>query len=371
MGERDRQEDGTVWRRILVANLQALLRRLAEMEPGDLPVLSIYLDMRPQTTGEDPVRREGLIILKDRLTEIEKTFLPRGPKLDSFREDAARIQDYLNREFPPEAQGLAVFACAGRQVFETVEASAAFDNQVTAGPTPDLFQLARHADDLETAVVALVDTNTARIFVTRQGWLQEVGGPDDDNKYYGKRQVGGWSQSRYQRFTDDVRAKFAGEVAGEIDRLVQRVGASHVILAGDEVAIPHLRDALPRRIKDLVHEETLRIDMRAPQAEVQSQVAPLLLAVEADESRSLAERLIEAVRANSLGVSGVKATRRALEQGRVDTLLIDQQADLDEETRGELVRLAATTSSHVEVVEGHEPFLRLGGVGALLRYRYD
>ena len=30
------------------------LRQLAAMEPGDLPVLSVYLDLRPQATGETP-----------------------------------------------------------------------------------------------------------------------------------------------------------------------------------------------------------------------------------------------------------------------------------------------------------------------------
>ena len=39
--------------------------------------------------------------------------------------------------------------------------------------------------------------------------------------------------------------------------------------------------------------------------------------------------------------------------------------------RGELVRLAVNTSGRVEMVEGHEAFARLGGVGALLRYRLD
>ncbi len=341
------------------------------MEPGELPVLSVYLDMRPQATGEDPTVRSGLIVLKDRLREIEKTFLPRGDDLDSFRADAARIEEYLAQDFPPEAHGLAIFACAGRRLFETVVVSVGFDNQVTVGPAPDLFQLARLLDEQETAVVALVDTNTARLFVTRRGWLQEVGGPDDDTKYYGKRAVGGWSQARYQRHTDEVRASFAREVAAELDTLTERVGATRVILAGDEVAIPHLRAALPRRVADLVHGEVLRLDIRTAPDAVKEEIDPLLAAMEAEDAHSIADRLVGAVRGDGLGVAGLRRTRAALERGQVDTLLIDPAADVEEETRGELVRLAATTSSAVEVVEGHEPFRRLGGVGALLRYRDD
>ncbi len=44
-------------------------------------------------------------------------------------------------------------------------------------------------------------------------------------------------------------------------------------------------------------------------------------------------------------------------------------APIDETTRNDLVRLATLTGATVEVVEGHADLLRLGGVGALLRYR--
>ncbi len=354
-----------------MADYRALLRRLAEVEPGTPPLLSAYLDMRPHATGEAPSVRSGLVVLKDRLRELEKTFPPRGPDLASFRADAARIEAYVAGDFPPEAHGLALFACAGRDLFEVVEASGPFENRVTLGPDPDLFQLARLLDDLETAVVALVDTNTARLFVTRRGWLEEVGGPDDDPKYYGKRRVGGWSQARYQRFTDEVRARFAREVADALGRLVARTGATRVILAGDEVALPPLRDALPRRVADLVHEEVLRIDIRAPQDAVKGEIAPLLAEAEAEADRALGDRLVGAVRGDGLGVAGVPATRRALEQGQADTLLLDEGAALPEEARAELIRLAATTNAELVVVADHEAFRRLGGVGALLRYRTD
>jgi hypothetical protein len=153
------------------------LRELAKLETGDLPMLSVYLDMRPHATGENPAVRAGTVILRNRLREIEKTYLPRGAELDSIREDAHRIDRYLEDEYDVAADGLALFACAGRGVFETVEAGVPFEDQVTVGPQPDLFQLARLVDEHETAVVAVVDSNTSRIFVTRRGILHEVGGP--------------------------------------------------------------------------------------------------------------------------------------------------------------------------------------------------
>lgn len=63
-------------------------------------------------------------------------------------------------------------------------------------------------------------------------------------------------------------------------------------------------------------------------------------------------------------------TKQALENGQIETLLIDPQTEnLDEETRNELIRLAATSGANVEMVKNHENFRALDGVGGLLRYR--
>jgi hypothetical protein len=161
-----------------VRDVRRALRELAEVQRGELPVLSVYLDMRPHATGNSPAVRAGTVILKNRLREIEKTYLPRGAELDSIRADAERIERYLQVEYDVASDGLALFACAGRDMFEVVEAGTPFEDQVTVAQQPDLFQLARLVDEHETAVVAVVDSNRSRLFVTRRGVLREVGGSD-------------------------------------------------------------------------------------------------------------------------------------------------------------------------------------------------
>jgi hypothetical protein len=351
-------------------DVRRALRALAELEPGELPVLSVYLDMRPHATGENPGLRAGTVILKKRLREIEKTYLPRGPELDSIRADAERIDRYLEDEYDVAADGLALFACAGRGVFEAVEAGVPFEDQVTVAPQPDLFQLARLVDEHETAVVAVVDSNTSRLFVTRRGVLREVGGADEDPKYFRTRpMVGGLNQASYQRHNANLRAEFARETAAELARLVDAEGASRVVLAGDEGAIPLLREALSPRVAALV-KDVLRLDIRTPLDAVAEEVRQVLAAADAEDAETTADQLVGAVRAGGLGVAGLDETRTALEHGQVDELVLDP-AQLDAAARGELVRMAQVTSATVEVVQGHDGLQRLGGVGALLRYRHD
>jgi peptide chain release factor subunit 1 len=348
--------------------MRDLLRRLAEFEPTDLPVLSVYLEMRPQATGESPGRRTSLTILRDRFSKIEGTLGPRGDGFESFHADAERIQAFLDHEFDRSSQGLAIFACSGAGLWETVESGTPFEDEVGADAVPQLFQLARLLDEQQTVVVAVVDTNTARLFLSRIGRLDEVGGPDEDSTHHQKRTTGGWSQANYQRHIDKHHADFAQEAAAAIEGLVDRHMAERVILAGDEVALTPLLAALADRTKELVG-DILRVDIRAPRDEVAAEIAPVLQRMEADASTAIADQVVAAVRSDGLGVAGLDATRQALGNGQVDLLLLEANSDVDDEQRNELIRLAATTGADVEVVEAHAGLTRFGGVGALLRYR--
>jgi peptide chain release factor subunit 1 len=378
------------------SHLADVLRRLAEVDAGDLPVLSVYLDMRAHATGQRPGRRAGEVVLRDRLRNIERTYWPRGADYDSFKADDARLVEFIDEEFDPSAHGLALFACSGIGLWEAVQAGVPFHDSVSAGPRPDLFQLARLIDEHETAVVALVDTNTARLFVTRTGRLEEAGDLDEDAVHFQKRSLGGWSEQRYQRHIDKHIEDFARDAAAEIEQLVSREEARRLVLAGDEVAITPLAEALPQAVAERVG-EVLRVDMRASVDELGSEVREVLERAEAESGHSLADQLVGAVRGDGLGVGGVEATRRMLEMGAAEVLIlaempitapeqqefhdardIAEQVDglderepglLDLELRNELVRLAAVTSAAVEVVADHDGLRRLGGVGALLRYR--
>jgi hypothetical protein len=173
--------------------VRQMLRRLAAVEPLEVPagepgvvvqaesgatrsvvpVLSAYLDLRPQAQRERPARMAGRAILKERVRQIEQTFWPRGVALDAIRTDVVRIEAYLDTQLSPAAQGVAIFASTPHALFEALAADIPFDNQISARAQPDLFQLARLLDDQETAVVAVTDTHAARLFVLHLGGLRE------------------------------------------------------------------------------------------------------------------------------------------------------------------------------------------------------
>ena len=348
-------------------HVRELLRQLANFDPGDALVLSVYLDMRPH--GDSPAIRPSLIVLTDRFRQLEKTLLPRGAALDNFRLDASRVQRYLDEHAGVWLQGVAIFVCNSHQLFEVIETGVPFENQVVLEPVPDLFQLARLVDEQETAVVALVDTNTTRLFVTRSGFLEEVAGPDDDPFGSRKRNTGGLNHKQYQRRVQNQREAFAREAAAALEELVTQEGAKRVILAGDSVAIPLLHRALSTQLEPLILEEILRLDIRTPNHEVLREIAPILAQVEEEESHVRADRLVDAVREQGLGVIGLQETRNALEHGQGEVLVLAEEAPLDEQERSDLVHLATLSAAEVDLVKGHETLQQMGGVGALLRNR--
>jgi peptide chain release factor subunit 1 len=347
---------------------QELFHKLASFEPGGAYVLSVYLDMSPQMSGYQPLQRTSTPFLRSRLHEIEKTLPLRHPLLGPFLKDAEEVQAYIENHAEPWLRGLAIFASHEHGLFETLETGVAFQNQVMFEPYPDLFQLARLLDEQETVVIAVVDTNTTRLFVTRRGFLEEVAGPDDSPFGYGKRAATDLNQARYHRRAENKRKAFAKEAAQAIEELVQQEGARRIILVGDEVAIPLLHQALSLSLEPLVHEEILRMDIKALRDQVHEEVKPVIEYMERESSHSQADNLVEGIRANGLAVAGTQETIDALDHGQADVLILADDVPLDKRLRSELVRKAANTGAQVEVVQGHPALQEMGGIGALLRY---
>jgi peptide chain release factor subunit 1 len=350
------------------ARLKDLMRRLAEMTSTEAPILSVYVDVRPEAHGERPGERNELTLVRDRLDDIGDALEPHTDAHRSFEADRDRIQALLQGEDLTDVEGVAIFACDHIGLWEAIGAQAALETEVSAGPTADLFQLAKLLDDSVSGVVAVVDTSTCRLFVTRRGGLEERRALEEDDAEHKRHSQGGWSQARYQRHVDMQDKRFAKDAALWIERLVQKERAKHVILAGDERAVSVLEAELSDKVRSLV-DSVERIHTDATVDQVHDEVAPILAALEEADGQDAADRAIAGRRAGDLGVTGINATMAALEAGQVDELVIDETAQIDEELRGELIRQASLTDAHVEVVRDHEGLWRYEGVGATLRFR--
>jgi hypothetical protein len=349
------------------ARAATLLRSLAEREPSELPIVTACLDVRPSADATVPGVIATRIVVRRRLDELAAGVAEHGDAQDSFAADADRIREIVERETAEHQRGSLIVACDGEGLFEELRTWNALEPRVEARLQPFLVPFARLVDH-EPAILALADTNTLRLFVSQPGRLVEEPAMDDEPFNYTRTEQGGWSQANYQRHVDEHAADFARAAAALIARRIDETGAERLFLAGDQVAIPRLRDELPKTAADALR-DVLRLEVRTTLDEIESVVLPAIDRFEAVDARDAADRLVGAVAADGLGLAVPEASRQALVTGQGLELLVDPDGPPDDVEADELIRLAARTGTRITFVENHDGLRAMGGVGLLLRFR--
>jgi peptide chain release factor subunit 1 len=375
-----------------------LIDRLATFEPTEFPFISLYLNTQPNETG----RENYDLFVRKQFEEVAKTFTPRSPEQESFAQDAERIKTYLADELQKSANGVAIFACAGADFFDAIQLDAPVErHRLSVSNYPDIYPLARLVDQYPAYAALVADTNAARIFVfglNRSRGEEEISGQKTN-----RTQVGGWSQARYQRHVENIHTQHAKEVIETLDRIVREEQIEHIILSGDEVIIPTLREQMTPQLSEKVV-DVLRLDIRTPEQEVLRATLDRMQEQNAEADIQKVQQLLNEYRAGGLGVVGVEKTRAALEIGQVDELVISavrseikgkpaKSPGVPREVKtpsvaatavasgtpevdpnavavaDELVLLAHRTAARVTFIEDPALLTEFGGVGALLRFK--
>src|SRR5256885_4644174 len=196
---------------------EQLLERLLNFEPAPAPVISLYLDARADQHGQHTF----LPFVRKQLNERSKTYENQSKERLSFEEDFVRITRYLEGQVPASVQGLAIFACsAANDWFEVGQFEAPFErNRLFVSDRPHLYPLARLIDQYRRYAVILADTNRAQIFVFAAG--RALNRKEVENVKTKRTQVGGWSQSRYQRHMENYHLHHAKEVMDLLEQTVR------------------------------------------------------------------------------------------------------------------------------------------------------
>jgi peptide subunit release factor 1 (eRF1) len=338
---------------------------LARIEPARLPLLSVYLNTDVNETG----RTTHDVFLRKELRQRARTFEERSADRESLDRDCERIDKYLAEELKSSTRGVALFACAGADLFEAIQLQVPFtENRLVISDRPHLYPLARLDEEHPRYAALVVDTNFARIFVFGTGATLDT--VDVQNPKTKHSKGGGWSQARFQRRVENVHLHHAKEVVERLDRIVASEDIEHVVVAGDEVILPVLREQFPERLNAKVV-DVLRLDIRSPEHEVLAATLEVLRKKDEETDEAVVEDLISDYRAGGLALVGPEPVREALERGQVDTLVIAAepgQVPGADDAANDLVTLAKQTSASVRFIENPQLLADVGGVGASLRF---
>jgi peptide subunit release factor 1 (eRF1) len=325
-------------------DLPAQFQRLLDFEPTTLPVISLYLNTQPDKHGRDCF--EGF--LQRQFASRARTFAAGSPEAESFSRDTARIQEYLEKELKPSANGLALFACSGAGgFFEAVQLGAPVEeHRLYIYNQPHLYHLARLDDEYPRYAALVTDANSARIFVFGLG--EKLADSQVKGKKMQRVKVGGWSQARYQRRVGNAHKEHAKESIEALERIVREEGIRHVVIAGDPAMVPVIQEQLSKQLAEKVV-DVIRLDSKAPEHEILSATLDAIREQDAATDAEKVARMFEYYRAGGLAVAGPQDTLEALANGQVDELLISASL---ERTHAEEEQVDAILAPEIPDAEG-------------------
>jgi peptide chain release factor subunit 1 len=359
--------------------LTAQLDQLAVFDSGPYPVISLYLNLQPGEQGRDQFHA----FVRNALPERVSTYPAQGPERESLEKDAEAIRTYV-ADVDPAANGLALFASSGAGLFQAIQLAAPIPaNSLYVSDRPHLYPLAHLVDQYPRYAVLIADTRTARLLVIAANELEHTEAVDSPKTK--RHKAGGWSQARFQRHVDEFRAHHAKEVVEVLTNVVRAEQIRWVIIGGDEVIVPLLREHMPKDVAERVI-DVLPMDIRAPERLVLDRALELTRRKDDETDRERVAALLDAYRSGGLGTIGVERVKQALELGQVDELVITAQADaLDvsgtpaarsreaertpaERIADELIATARQTGASLRFIENSSLLQPFGGVGAFLRF---
>jgi len=253
---------------------------------------------------------------------------------------------------------------------------------------PDLAEWVQDASLVVPYVLALVDHAGGRV----QTFAHGGPGPEadaevtDDDPHLQKVSAGGWSQQRWQRSTEEVWARNAGEVAKEIRRQVAG-GPDLLVLAGDVQSRQIVEDELDNLSAEVVqlHRGSRAEDGgdEALEEEIREVLRGRLITDRLQRLHELGQQLGRGTRV----AVGVNDIAEAFVRGQVDTLYLDPHQAAEHEldpaaypglalgavvlsgpVRADLVFVAAACLTSADVITAGTDHLFGTPVAAVLRW---
>jgi hypothetical protein len=321
-----------------MTDLDGALGELARLRSGSEPIVSLYLDVR----WRDEQQRERVrLFVQERARAILHHYAEGAPGRDGLARTLDRVQGFVAgltaQAFEANRNGLALFACEGLGLWRPLFFGRGVENELSVNGTPHLTKLARLAEEVVPALVAVTKKEGADLFEVRLGDVElegSVRGPvprSDAEKYDAGTGMPGRRYEREkknERREENLVHRNRRLAAEELTQLFDRTPRARVVLVGTAEAVAAFERELPERV-------TGQVVARAPRPRewesadgvrrdgVKALAARVLCREREEERREVDEVIGEALR-GALAVVGPEDVVLALNEGRVHTLVLEE-----------------------------------------------
>lgn len=292
---------------------QALQELLSYASPD--PVLSVYLNT-DMTEGNVETLK---LNLRSLLKEIDLT------------EDKEAILKYFEHERSWTGRSIAMFSCVSQDFFRAYPLSVPVHSRVHIAERPYVRPLANILDAYGDYGVALVDKQGARLFSFHMGELIEQEGILGEEVRHTKR--GGASSSVHGRSSSNapgqtrqsqtVVKRNLKETSEFASRFFDEKHVRRILIGGTDENVAQFQASLPKAWQSLIV-GNLSLSMNANQKDVLEQA--IIVGAKAEQKREakLVKQMVTAAAKGADGVVKLEETLNAVREGRVQTLMVDE-----------------------------------------------
>ena len=366
---------------------EAAIRELAGIRGTIAPITSCYLDV----DGRRLVRHQDV---EHELDGVLREARQRANGHKSVHEDLKRIEAFVRAGFDRhETRGLAIFACAASDIWEVIQLPKSVRSHLVINHAPAVGQLEAMLQEHEPIGVLLADKQRVQIYVFEMGRLIDHSELLDelprDYDSRGERERG--TPAHHLEELAHQHLRHAAQAAFD---LWQQRGFHHLVIGAPDAIASQLEQNLHPYLQARCRGR-IPLGVGAPFADVQRAAEAVDVDMERTREAAHVERLREAAASGRKGVVGLPGTLAALNEHRVERLVVSQ--DFAQEgwrcpDSDALLSVGPTNPANgvamvrvVDVVEdaidealaqgipvticvGHADLDVLGQIGALLRY---
>ena len=303
------------------------LERLIQRD-GGRPVLSLFLDMSVDSNN----KRNHHVFLGQKRAQFEELDgnrpIPTGNGDSGMGSLFERVQAWLDTEFDESNRGVVIYAEVDGDWWEVLQFPVPVQNRMVVADQPVIGPLAQVLRSYEHYGVILLDREHVRILSVYLGTLlDELEFRGDPLPTPHHVQAGGYSHTRFQRRKLEETRHFFKDFAGEVERFVSRYGPRHLVLLGTQENVAQFREFLPQAVGDMIL-YTGQAPVDGPAPEILARLEPHLREEQQRENQEILEQVRDRAAHDYLATAGVQGTLTALQEGKVDTLVLARDGQL-------------------------------------------
>jgi peptide subunit release factor 1 (eRF1) len=301
----------------------------------------------------------------------------------------------LDKEYSEENRGAVIYADLEGDWFDALQFPVPIGNRLVVDDRPMVAPIAQVLESYHHHGVVLLDRERVRILsVYLDTLVDEIEVHREPSPGKHDIQSGGYSHSRFQRRKLEETRHFFKEFAQEVENFDQHYRPQDLIILGTDEIVAQFKEFLSADLQDKIV-LTGPMAVGEPTSDILARIEPLLRAERHRESEERLQVLRDRVRQDYLATAGFQSTLAALQEGKVETLVIAQdqkregarcpkcgfvfsgevdkcpydgsrvQAGVD--VVEEVIRLAEQQGAEIEFVASGDVG-DLAGVGAILRF---